>query len=169
MTARIIGALLIAGVSLSVGGSLIHIWQKRAAQLSSFCRLLSALEDGIGKMGLPIQSIVASFSDEVLEAADFLPTARRLGESDRPVNALGQAFSVCHPYLAIDEEERVLLEQFFCVLGTEDRAREAQRCAYVRSRLERLHGEAVSALPAQCRIAKTLAGAVGCAAALLLL
>lgn len=168
MTARIIGVLLIGGVSLYTGGSLIHIWQKRAAQLSSFAKLLSALEDGIGKMGLPIQNIVASFSDVVLENAGFLQAARQMG-SDCPVNALGQAFSASQPHLALNEEERVLLEQFFAALGTEDRAREAERCAYVRSRLEHLHGEAAGALPAQCRIARTLAGAVGCAAALLLL
>ena len=169
MTARVIGVLLIGAVSLYTGGALVCIWQRRVEQLSAFCRLLLALEDGIGKMGLPVQSMIDSFSDEVLEAVGFLPAARSMSTSDDPVNALGQAFAACLPAMSMDDEERVLLEQFFAVLGTENRVREAERCAYVHSRLRVLHDEAAGALPARCKIARTLSGAVGCAAALLLL
>ena len=77
MTGRIVGVLLIGAVSLYTGGAVIHFWQKRVEQLSAFCRLLSALEDGIGKMGLPVQTIAASFSDAVLESVGFLPEMRR--------------------------------------------------------------------------------------------
>ena len=169
MTARIVGAVLIGAVSLYVGGAFTCMWQRRVVQLWAFCRLLSALEDGIGKMGLPVQSIVSSFSDTVLDKAGFLSETRRIWDADPTADALGGAFDVCLSHLSLDGEECALLSSFFASLGSEDRAREAERCRYVGSRLRAIYEEAAGSLAARCKIARTVSGAVGCAAALMLL
>lgn len=169
MTVRIIGAAMIFAVSLYTGGACTVLWQKRVEVLSSFCRLLSAMEDGISVMGLPVQSIVVPFADPMLEKAGFLPQVRRLWEQNPGDRALGQALDIPGIRRWMEEEETALLARFFAELGTEDRAREGERCAYVHARLRALREDAASVLAVRCRIARTVSGAVGCAAALLLL
>lgn len=169
MTARLVGAVLIGTVSLYTGGAVIGMWQRRVTQLTAFCRLLHALSDGIGTMGLPIQQIIGHFADTELERVGFLSAVRRIWSELPSADALSMAFTECLPLLELEAEERGLLQQFFAHLGSEDRAREGERCAYVHARLQTVRDEAASALPARCRIAKTLAGALGCAAALMLL
>ncbi len=169
MMTRIIGAAVIFAVSLYTGGACTVLWQKRVEVLSSFCRLLSALEDGISVMGLPMQTIVVPFADSTLEQTGFLPQARRLWERDPATNALRQALDSSGIRRFMEEEETVLLCGFFEALGTEDRVREGSRCTYVHARLRALREDASSVLSVRCRIARTIAGAVGCAAALMLL
>ncbi len=169
MTVRIIGAAVIFAVSLYTGGACTVLWQRRVAVLSSFCKLLGALEDGISVMGLPQQNIVLPFSDAVLEETGFLGTVRFLWEQDPGTGVLSRALSESGIRRFMEEEEYVLLRRFFADLGCEDRVREGERCAYVRARLQAVRDEASAALGARCRIARTLAGAVGCAAALMLL
>lgn len=169
MTAKLVGVLLIGAASLYTGGALISAWQRRVEQLAAFCRLVTALEDGIGKMGLPVQQIVGPFTDPVLEAAGYLPTVRSIWASDPTAAALGDAFAAYQAGGYTDAEENRLLSRFFAELGSGERAGEAERCAYVRARLQAIYDGASTALPARCRIAGTLAGALGCAAALMLL
>ena len=169
MTARIIGAVLIGAVSLYVGGAFCSMWQHRVQQLLSFGRLAEALGDGIGTMGLSVRHIVESFSDTVLENTGFLPAARTVWNDDPTAAALGTALASCLPRLSLESEELALLSSFFDRLGSEDRERECARCGYVHARLQALHEAAAGALSARCRIARTLSGAVGCAAALMLL
>lgn len=169
MTGRLLGVLLIGAVSLYTGGAFVSLWQRRVEQLAAFCRLLGALEDGIGVMGLSVGEILGQFSDDTLEKTGFLPLVRRILDDNPTGDAPGDAFAVCRPRLALEDEDCALLRQFFVRIGTEDRVREQERCAYVRARLHTLCTEAESALPARCRIARTLAGAFGCAAALMLL
>jgi len=169
MTVRILGAAIIFVVSLYTGGACTVLWQKRVAVLSSFCHLVSALEDGISVMGLPIQAIVVPFADAVLEQTGFLPLARQLWEENPGTNALRQALDGCGIRRYMEAEETALLCGFFDALGQEDRAREGDRCAYVHARLQALYDDSASVLAVRCRIARTIAGAVGCAAALMLL
>ncbi len=169
MTVRMIGAAMIFAVSLYTGGACTVLWQKRVELLISFCRLLSALEDGISTMGLSVQSIVVPFTDPMLEKTGFLPQVRRLWEQDPGSCALLQALEVPGICRWMEEEESVLLCRFFEELGTENRTREGERCAHVHARLRALREDAASALAVRCRIARTVSGAVGCAAALMLL
>lgn len=169
MTVRIIGAAIIFAVSLYTGGACTVLWQKRVEVLLSFCRLLSAMEDGVSVMGLPMQKIVVPFSDVMLERTGFLPQVRRLWEQNPGDSALRQALDISGIRRWMEEEETALLCRFFEELGTEDRVREGERCAYVHARLQALREDASSALAVRCRIARTVSGAVGCAAALLLL
>jgi stage III sporulation protein AB len=169
MTVRLFGAAVIAAVSLYTGGACTALWQKRVEVLSAFCRLLSALENGISVMGLPIQGIVLSFSDGILEQTGFLPQVRVIWEQDFCADALTHALSESGIRRWMEEEEYRLLDDFFAQLGSENREREGERCAYIHARLRNLRDEAASDLSARCRIARTLAGAVGCAAALMLL
>jgi len=169
MTLRLFGAAVIFAVSLYTGGACTVLWQKRVEVLSAFCRLLSALENGISVMGLPIYGIVLSYADTTLEQTGFLSQARCLWEQDLCADALAHALSESDTRRWMEEEEYRLLDAFFAQLGSEDREREGERCAYVRARLQNLRDEGASALSARCRIARTLAGAVGCAAALMLL
>ena len=127
------------------------------------------LENGISVMGLPIQGIVLSFSDGILEQTGFLPQVRCLWEQDLCADALQGALSESGIRRWMEEEEYRLLDDFFAQLGSENREREGERCAYIHARLRNLRDEAASDLSARCRIARTLAGAVGCAAALMLL
>lgn len=169
MTVRLCGAAVIFAVSLYTGGACTVLWQKRVEVLTAFCRLLSVLENGISVMGLPIQGIVLSFSDGILEQTGFLPQVRCLWEQDLCADALQGALSESGIRRWMEEEEYRLLDDFFAKLGSEDREREGERCAYTHARLQNLRDEAASDLSARCRIARTLAGAVGCAAALMLL
>ena len=169
MTVRIIGAVTIFAVSLYTGGACTVLWQKRVAVLSSFCKLLGALEEGISVMGLPQQAIILPFSDSFLEETGFLGTVRCLWKQDACTDALFRALSESAVRRFMEEEEYNLLSCFFAELGCEDRVREGERCAFVRTRLQSMRDEASASLGARCRIARTLAGAVGCAAVLMLL
>ena len=169
MTVRIVGAAVIFAVSLYTGGACTVLWQKRVAVLVSFCKLLGALEEGISVMGLPMQNILLPFSDTVLEETGFLGRMRFLWEQDLCADALSRALSESGIRRYMEDEEYTVLLRFFEELGSEDRVREGERCAYVRARLQAMREEASAALGARCRIARTLAGAVGCAAALMLL
>lgn len=169
MTVRVIGAAVIAAVSLYAGGSYTVLCQRRVRLLSSFCGLVGALEDGISVMGLPMEKILLTFSDTYLEQMGFLPAVRRLWAMDPYTDVLRQALTDSELCRFLEKEELALLDHFFSFLGSEGRTREGERCAYVRARLCSMRDEAMQALPARCRIAKTLAGAIGCAAALMLL
>ena len=120
-------------------------------------------------MGLPQQAIILSFADSFLEDTGFLGTVRLLWKQDACTDALSRALSESAIRRFMEEEEYYLLSCFFAELGCEDRVREGERCAFVRTRLQSMRDEASASLGARCRIARTLAGAVGCAAALMLL
>ena len=169
MTARFVGAAVIGAVSLYTGGAYTVLCQRRAQLLSSFCRLVGALEDGISVMGLPMDRILSTFEDPGLSQAGFLSAVRTVLEQDPYADALRQALVQSDVRRFMEDEEYGLLWDFFGELGSDDRVREGERCAYVHARLQTLRDEAGSALPARCRIARTLAGAIGCAAALMLL
>ena len=113
MTVRICGAVMIAAVSLYVGGACSAQWQRRVELLSAFCRLLEALGDGIAVMGLPMQQIVLPFSDAVLERTGFLPKVRQLWEEDMCADALRQALGSGAVSRWLEEEDMALLGECF--------------------------------------------------------
>lgn len=168
MYTGVIGAAMIFAVSLYTGGAFIALWKRRLDGLEAFCSLAGTLHDGIAVMGLAVDEIVVRVSDPFLEQSGFLPSVRagyQLGEEHVLCGALDAGIGYWMP----EEEEYRLLYEFFASVGCEDRIREGERCAYVMSRLQAIHDRAANAHPSRCRIARTLAGAVGGAAVLLLL
>ena len=168
MYTGVIGAVLIAAVSVYTGGAFIALWKRRLDGLGAFCTLAGALHDGIAVMGLAVDEIVLRISDPFLEQSGFLPSVRegyRAGEE----HVLCRALDAAAGYWMPEDGEYRLLYEFFASVGCEDRIREGERCAYVMSRLRAMLDLAEKAHPSRCRIAKTLAGAVGGAAVLLLL
>ncbi|MBQ7301237.1 MAG: hypothetical protein IJW77_15530 [Clostridia bacterium] len=169
MSVRLLGAVLLGAVFLYIGGAICVQWQRNVDALGAVCRLTSALHDGIAMMGLPIGDIIAVFHDDFLEKTGFLPDVRRRLAEDPAADALSAAFAVCARDFTFDTGDAALIGSFFAKIGSEDRAREGERCAYVHTRLQSRYAEAAAALPARCRIAKTVCGALGCTAALMLL
>lgn len=168
MTVRIVGAVLIAAASVAVGAGCVGNWERRVRQLGAFCRLLLALRDGISILGLPLAQIVSRFSDGVLEECGYLPYLRAALEAGA-YGAFSEGLRRCLGMLVLEEAELSLLLSCFDALGTEDSGRECARCDYCLARLQALYDEAVAALPARSRIAKTLSAAAGGVTVLLLL
>lgn len=169
MTVRIVGAVLCGAAALYTGGALCEQWERRVRTLRGFCRLVSALEVGIGEMGLPLSQLFSGFGEEELERCGFLPDVRARYANGGAAGLAAEAYAACGVSVCLEREESALLTSFFEILGTEDREHTRGRCAYVRGMLEQLHTEAAAALPTRCRVARTLSASAGGVVLLLLL
>ena len=165
---RLYGAVLVSAAALYTGGAMCALWRRRTAELEAFCALISALENGIGQMGLPLSAILLPYQSEVLQRCGFLAQVRKRMDEDMGAGAVSSAFDACRSSLALDTEECALLSAFFEALGTEDRTRERQRCACAYAALHARYEAAASALSERCRLSRTLSVSAGGLALLLL-
>lgn len=160
---RIIGAVLILWVSMYIGTALSLDGTRRVRQNAAFCRLLSAIVQGISGMRLSILSVISDFSDETLERCGFLPMARARIACGEVQDIIGEAVRGLQEEgrLSLDDAEIALLCAYSREAGTTDAASEVRRCEYYLQKLSAIGETAAAEAPKKSKVYRAVSFAVG--------
>ena len=158
---QFLGALLVFGSCAVMGMYAAMSYGKAVRELEAFLRLISHIGSQIDGLLMPLHSILASYTDPLLENNGFLPEFRENGASC--------AVEKVRKKLYMDERCITELENFFRGLGCHNADEEARHCAYYEKRVAELAKNARDALPGKSRMCRAFGVLVGIMLAVILL
>ncbi|MBQ8859339.1 MAG: stage III sporulation protein AB [Clostridia bacterium] len=158
---RLIGAAALLLLSVYTGASLAAMEKKRLRQTEGFLLLVRYIREQISCFRRPLPAIYASFSNEALHSAGFLPA---LAEGD-----FSSALAEAREGLYLEEEEFKLLFGFGESVGQSFEEEQRALCAYTERELEKALARRREEVPKRVRVLRTLCAVFGGMIVILLL
>lgn len=148
MTVKLFGAIVILVLSSAVVLRGAAVFRERIAELEGFLLLFRHIREQIACFRTPAHEILASFRNEALSRAGFLPL-----DKDRDLAA---ALAAARDRLYLDPDELAVLSEFCEGFGRGYVTEELARCDLATARLTDAIAKRREALPKTCKLFRTL-------------
>lgn len=157
----LIGAVLVFGSCAVMGMYASASYRRAVRELEAFLCLIVHIRGQIDGFLMPLHSILAEYTDPLLEKNGFLPESRE--------NGACRALEKVRNKLYMDDRCITELENFFMGLGLHSAEEEARHCSYYEKRIGELTKNARDALPSKGRMCRAFGALAGIMLAVILL